>query len=147
MEAELAIKKPLREQASLEGGTSRTVPQPGGDARALYPYVVRMVGRLVSTQGMNRPASDRMDASIILQKFVSANEMALASSDLVGSLASDLDLAEGREEAEALLGLSRFRGREEALRQVTWRSFVVIFPALRAAGFKDIAALNEVMEV
>ena len=113
----------------------------------MYPYVERMVWRLVSRQGPDRPAADRMDASIILDKFVTANADGIGSSDLVGALTRDLDLAYGRDEAEALLGLSNFRSRKEALRQVSWRSFVVIYPALRAAGFEDLTPLNDILEV
>jgi hypothetical protein len=116
-------------------------------AALLYPYVERMVWRLVSRQGMDRPAADRMDVSIILKKFVTANAGGISSSDLVGWLARDLDLAYGRDEAEALLGLSNFRSRKEALLQVSWRSFVVIYPALRASGFEDLSPLNDIMEV
>lgn len=119
----------------------------GADAALLYPHILRMVGRLISAQGMDRPVVDRMDASVILQKFVDANSSGLASADLVGSLANDLNLTEGRDEAEALLGLSNFRNRKETLRQVSWRSFIAIYPALRASGFADLSALDEILEV
>ncbi len=118
-----------------------------GDAALLYPHVVGIVSRLVSRQGMDRPAADRMDASILLEKFITASASSISSTDFIESLASDLELAEGTTEGEALVGLSRFRGRKEELRQISWRSFVMIFPSLRASGFNNLSAVSEVLEI
>lgn len=113
----------------------------------LYPHVVEMVSRLISRQGMNRPAGDRMDASILLEKFIMANASSISSECFIKSLASDLELAEGTNEGAALVGLSRFREHKEELRQISWRSFVMIFPTLRASGFNNLSAVSEVLEI
>jgi len=117
------------------------------DATLLYPHVMGMVRRLVSGQTMDRSAADRMDASILMDKFLSANVEWSVSMNVVESLADDLELAEGSDEAEALLGLYKFRERKVALGSISWRSFVLIYPTLRASGFEDLSPLNQVLEI
>jgi hypothetical protein len=121
--------------------------QQSSDAVLLYPHVIEMTRRLVSRMGMDRPAVDRMGASVLLQKFLAANAKDLRSDEVIGSLARDLDLSEGTNEAEALLNLCRFRTRQDELGEISWRSFVQIYPTLRASGFSDLSALNEVLEI
>jgi hypothetical protein len=137
----------LEEDHDSFQGSRQGSQRQSSDALLLYPHVVNIVRRIISNQGMDRPAASRMDASIILEKFLAANAGALTWVDVPGSLAGDLDLAEGSDEAEALLGLSRFRGRKDALQSVSWRSFVHVFPKLRASGFHDLSALSEVLEL
>lgn len=131
----------------IPGLTAPIAEKATSDAALLYPHVMKMVSRLISRQGMDRSATDRMDASILLEKFITANTSLLTSADFMASLARDLDLAEGVDEAEALMGLSKLRGRKEELRQISWRSFVLIFPSLRASGFNNLTAISEVLEI
>jgi hypothetical protein len=126
---------------------SQEAQKRANDAILLYPHVVRMAFRMISRQGMDDSAANRMDASVLLEKFITANAEALSSTSLMESLARDLELPDGPSEAEALVGLSRLRGRKEELRQISWRSFVLIFPSLRASGFNNLSAVNEVLEI
>jgi hypothetical protein len=68
-----------------------------------------------------------MDASILMDKFLNANAKWQVSTNVVESLANDLELAEGSDEVEALLGLCKFRERKGALCSISWRSFVLIY--------------------
>jgi hypothetical protein len=131
----------------VHGRTGESSQHRPDDAALLYPHVVKMVWRLVSRQGMDRPAADRMDASVLLDKFVAANAKNLASKDLIGSLVRDLELVEGSEEAEALLGLSKLRGNLKELRQISWRSFVLAYSRLRLSGMTNLSLLNEILEI
>ena len=138
------VKSPKGTISELTDGKSRGQPR---DATLLYPHVVGIVHRLISRTNPDEPAVRRMDASVFLEKYLGAYGGSLDSKGLIHALAEDLELSEGEEEAEALINLSRYRERRKELGQVSWRSFVLVYPKLRASGFSDLLALDDLLEI
>jgi hypothetical protein len=96
------------------------------DVTEMYCHIVRIVSRLISKLDRDGLAMERMDAAIVLEKFLSANTPRLDFVDFAASLARDLDLKGGRDEANALLMLSKFRGEKWRLHKMKWEEFVYL---------------------
>jgi hypothetical protein len=96
----------------------------------MYCHIVRTISRLISKLDLGGPAVERMDAAILLEKFLSANTSRLDFVDFAASLARDLGLKGGREEAEALLTLSKFRTERQRRHRMSWEEFVYLHPAM-----------------
>lgn len=141
------VSQPNGRRSDITSNTEHVREQKRSDAVLLYPHVIRMVRRMVTRLGYDSPAVGRMDASILLQKFLKANAAALNSDDVIESIARDLDLPDGTDEAEALINLCQFRTRQNELGDASWKSFVSVYPKIRASGFTDFSALNEVLEI
>jgi hypothetical protein len=100
------------------------------DVTEMYCHIVRTISRLISKLDPGGPAVERMDAAILLEKFLSANTHRLDFVDFAASLARDLGLKGGREEADALLTLSKFRTEKQRLHKMSWEEFVYLHPAM-----------------
>jgi hypothetical protein len=121
------------------------------DFTEMYCHVIRTVARLTSGLDGESSAESRLDAAVLLEKFLTANQRRVEVLNLPETLSRDLHLEGGVDEARALLILPRFRHDRLSLRRVSWASFVYLRGVMKHTASSQVANVlaeeDELLEI